>query len=208
VLPPQGEKHGIKTEDNQESPAAAAGSPGAEATGEEIDTLQRADGVEGTSFEPKGDKETPERQRVPREGTLQKKGMGAMQMADDMRNLTQEIAGAFEGRRVSTTALRRDTAAHLKGFQQEMKSLRRDLGRKAADLRHSLSSATASRMQEFQAMHKNIRSGQEERNRQLQEMLAGCRGMLAGFRRDHKAATNHWQQMAFTLAKRRAGASR
>jgi len=176
--------------------------------GKKIDTLQRADGVEGTSFEPKGDKETPERQRVPREGTLQKKGMGAMQMADDMRNLTQEIAGAFEGRRVSTTALRRDTAAHLKGFQQEMKSLRRDLGRKAADLRHSLSSATASRMQEFQAMHKNIRSGQEERNRQLQEMLAGCRGMLAGFRRDHKAATNHWQQMAFTLAKRRAGASR
>jgi hypothetical protein len=134
--------------------------------------------------------------------------MGAMRMADDMRNLTQEIASAFEGRTASAAALRRDTAAHLKGFQQEMKGLRRDLGRKAANLRQFLSAATASRMQEFRAMHENIRVGQEARNRHLQEMLAGCREMVCGFRRDHKAATHHWQQMALTLAKRRAGASR
>jgi len=177
--------------------------------GERIVMLQRADGVEGIpSFEPKAAEEAPDRQRVPHEGVPQEKRMGAMRMADDMRSLTQEIASAFEGRTMSAAALRRDTAAHLKGFQQEMKGLRRDLGGKAADLRQSLSAATASRMQEFRTMHKNIRDGQEARSRHLQEMLAGCRGMLSDFRRDHTAATHHWQQMAFTLAKRRVGASR
>ena len=176
--------------------------------GERIDTLQRADDVEGIPFEPKDAEEVPERQRVPREGAPQEGKMGAMRMADDMRNLTQEISSAFEGRTATAAALRRDTAAHLKGFQQEMKGLRRDLGRKAADLRQSLSAATASRMQEFRAMHENIRVGQEARSRHLQEMLAGCREMLSGFRRDHKAAAHHWQQMGLTLAKRRAGASR
>ncbi|MEI8191646.1 MAG: hypothetical protein WCI75_18180, partial [candidate division NC10 bacterium] len=179
-----------------------------EPQGERIDTLQRADDVEGIPFEPKDAEEVPERQRVPREEGPQEGRMGAMRMADDMRNLTQEIFSAFEGRRASAAALRRDTAAHLKGFQQEMKGLRRDLGGKAADLRQFLSTATASRMQEFRVMHENIRVGQEARSRHLQEMLAGCRGMLSDFRRDHKGATHHWQQMARTLAKKRAGASR
>lgn len=179
-----------------------------EPQGERIDTLQRADDVEGISFEPKDAEEVPERQRVPREGAPQEGRMGAMRMADDMRNLTQEISSVFEGRAASAAALRRDTAAHLKGFQQEMKGLRHDLGRKAADLRQSLSAGTASRMQEFRAMHENIRVGQEARSRHLQEMLTGCREMLCGFRRDHKAAMHHWQQMGLRLAKRRAGASR
>ena len=175
---------------------------------ERIVMLQRADGVEGVPpFEPKAAEETPERQRVPLQGVPQEKRMGAMQMADDMRNLTQEIVGAFEGRTASAKALRRDTAAHLKGFRHEMKGLRRDLGRKSADLRHFLSAATASRMQEFRAMHENIRIGQEARSRHLQEMLAGCRETLSGFRGDHEAATQHWQKMAHTLAKKRAGGS-
>ena len=117
-----------------------------------------------------------------------------MGMADDMRNLAQEIVNSFDTRVARVAALRDETAAKLKEF-------RHDLRRKAADLKRFLSNAETSRMSDFRAMHQGIRARQEERNR-------GVGDMMGGFRREREAAASHWQNMAATMLKRRASATR
>jgi len=134
--------------------------------------------------------------------------IGTMGMADDMRNLAQEIANSFDTRVATVATLRQETAAMLKGFRQEMKNVQHELRRKAADLKRFLGNAAASRMRDFRAMHQSIsarleavRARQEERNREVGDMMGG-------FRRDREAAAGHWQNMAATLLKRRASATR
>jgi len=120
--------------------------------------------------------------------------IGTMGMADDMRNLAQEIANSFDTRVATVATLRQETAAMLKEF-------RHDLRRKAADLKRFLSNAETSRMSDFRAMHQGIRARQEERNREVGDMMGG-------FRREREAAASHWQNMAATMLKRRASATR
>ncbi len=89
----------------------------------------------------------------------------------------------------------------LHGFRQELKTVQMDLRRKAADLKRFLGNAAASRMSDFREMHQGIRARQEERNREVGDMMGG-------FRRDREAAASHWQNMAATMLKRRAGVTR
>jgi len=135
-----------------------------------------------------------------------------MGMADDMRNLAQEIANSFDTRVATVATLRQETAAMLKEF-------RHDLRRKAADLKRFLSNAETSRMSDFRAMHQGIRARQEERSGETAELMNRFhRGseqraqevgsMLAGFRREQKAMAGHWQNMGATMAKKRASATR
>ena len=119
---------------------------------------------------------------------------GTTRMADDMRNLAQEIINSFDARVGRVKALKHETAAMLKGFRD-------DFRRKAADLKRFLSNAEASRMREFRTMHQGIMARQEERNGEVA-------GMLGGFRRENEAAASHWQHMAAAMAKRRATATR
>ena len=114
-----------------------------------------------------------------------------MGMADDMRNLAQEIVNSFDTRVARVAALRDETAAKLKEF-------RHDLRRKAADLKRFLSNAETSRMSDFRAMNEGIRARQGERNREVASMLGG-------FRRENGAAAGHWRNMAATMAMKRAG---
>ena len=127
--------------------------------------------------------------------------IGTMGMADDMRNLAQEIANSFDTRVATEATLRQETVAMLKGFRQEMKNVHHELRRKAADLKRFLGNAAASRMSDFRAMHQGIRARQEERNREVGDMMGG-------FRREREAAASHWQNMAATMLKRRASATR
>ncbi len=127
--------------------------------------------------------------------------IGTMRMADDMRNLAQEIANSFDTRVATVATLRQETTAMMKGFRQEMKNVQHELGRKAADLKRFLGNAAASRMSDFRAMHQGIRARQEERNREVVDMMVG-------FRREREAAASHWQNMAATMLKRRASATR
>ena len=127
--------------------------------------------------------------------------IGTKRMADDMRNLAQEIANSFDTRVATVATLRQETAAMLKGFRQEMKNVHHELRRKAADLKRFLGHAAASRMSDFRAMHQGIRARQEERNREVGDMMGG-------FRREREAAASHWQNMAATMLKRRASATR
>jgi DNA-binding transcriptional MocR family regulator len=120
--------------------------------------------------------------------------VGTMRMADDMRNLAQEIANSFDTRVATVATLRQETAAMLKGFRHELRQ-------KAADLKRFLGHAAASRMSDFRAMHQGIRARQEERNREVGDMMGG-------FRREREAAASHWQNMAATMLKRRASATR
>jgi len=127
-----------------------------------------------------------------------------MTLAGDMRDLAQEIANSFDARVASVAALKQQTAATMKDARQQMKHLRHDLRQKAADLKRFLGTSESSRLRDFRAMHEGIRAGQEARSQQLGGMLAGCREMMSGFRRDHEAAGAHWRGMATTMAKRRA----
>lgn len=131
-----------------------------------------------------------------------------MGTAEGMRNLTQQIADSFDARVARVAALRQETAAKLKGFRQGMKNLQHELRRKAADLRRFLGTNESSRLRDFRAMHEGIQAGQEVRSRQLGGMLAGCREMVSGFRREHEAAIVHWQNMSARLAIKRASAGR
>jgi len=127
--------------------------------------------------------------------------IGTKRMADDMRNLAQEIANSFDTRVATVATLRQETAAMLKGFRQEMKNVHHELRRKAADLKRFLGHAAASRMSDFRAMHQGIRARQEERNREVGDMMGG-------FRQEREAAASQWQNMAATMLKRRASATR
>ncbi|MBI3780988.1 MAG: hypothetical protein HY278_08040 [candidate division NC10 bacterium] len=131
-----------------------------------------------------------------------------MGTAEGMRNLTQQIANAFEARVARVADLRQETAAKLKGFRQGMKNVQHELRRKAADLRRFLGTTESSRLRDFQEMHEGIQAGQEVRSRQLGGMLAGCREMVSGIRREREAAVGHWQSMAVALAWKRGSASR
>ncbi len=153
-------------------------------------------------------KKAPEPFRFSQEGSSQEGSVGTMRMADDMRITAQEIMKSFETRVAGVAALRQETGAKLKGFRQEMKNVRHELGRRAADLKRFLGNAAASRMRDFRAMHQGIRAAQEARSRQVGEMLSACRGMLSGFRREHEAAASHWQTMAATMVRMRASATR
>jgi hypothetical protein len=113
---------------------------------------------------------------------------------EDMRNLGQEIVNSFDARVARVKALGQETAALLTGFHDEMKQ-------KAADLKRFLKQSEASRMRDFKAMHEGIRTRQEERNREVANMLGG-------FRRENEAAHGHWRNMAATMARRRASFAR
>jgi len=135
------------------------------------------------------------------EGVSQEGRAGTMRRADDMRNLAQETINSFDARVATRAAVRHETAGKLNGFRQELKNVRHELRRKAADLKRFLGNAAASRMRDFRAMHQSIRARQEERNREVA-------GMMSDFRREREAAASHWQNMAVTMLKRRASVTR
>jgi len=135
------------------------------------------------------------------EGVSQEGRAGTMRRADDMRNLAQETINSFDARVATRAAVRHETAGKLNGFRQELKNVRHELRRKAADLKRFLGNAAASRMRDFRAMHQGIRARQEERNREVA-------GMMSDFRREREAAASHWQNMAVTMLKRRASVTR
>ena len=142
------------------------------------------------------------------EGVSQEGRAGTMRRADDMRNLAQETINSFDARVATRAAVRHETAGKLNGFRQELKNVRHELRRKAADLKRFLGNAAASRMRDFRAMHQSIRARleairarQEERNREVA-------GMMSDFRREREAAASHWQNMAATMLKRRASVTR
>lgn len=117
-----------------------------------------------------------------------------MGMADEMRELVQEIQASHGARADRVTAIRQETAEMLKGF-------RRRLGAMAAELRRFLGHAESSRMEAFRAMFQEIQARQRERNR-------GTHGLMAGFQREREAMAAHWRRMAATMAKRRAARAR
>lgn len=153
-------------------------------------------------------KRAPERVHFfPQEGASHEGEVGTMTLAEDMRDLAQEIANSFDARVARVAALKQETAAKIKEGRQQMKRLQHELGQKAANLKRFLSTSESARLRDFRAMHEGIQAGQEARSRQLGGMLAGCREMMSGFQRENQAAAAHWRGMATTMAKRRASAT-
>jgi len=117
-----------------------------------------------------------------------------MGMADDMRNLVQEIRASRETRADRLAALRRETTDMLNGF-------RRELGEMAAGLRRFLDSTESARRQCFRATLEGIKARQRERNR-------GTHGLMDGFRRERETMASHWRNMTAGMTKKRAGVTR
>lgn len=134
--------------------------------------------------------------------------IGTMTLAEDMRDLGQEIVNSFDTRVARVAALRDETVAKLKDGRQQMKRLQRELKQKATDLKRFLTTSESTRLRDFRAMHEGIQAGQEARSQQLGGMLAGCREMMSGFRRENQAAAAHWRGMATTMARKRTSAVR
>lgn len=160
-------------------------------------------------------KKPPKMFTVTPEGVSQERRAGTMRRADDMRNLAQETINAFDARvgtraalRQRVAALRQETAAKLKGFQQELTTVRHTLRRKAADLKRSLGNAAVSRMRDFRAMHQGIRARMEAIKTRQEERDREVAGMLSGFRQEREAAAAHWRTMTAAMLKRRASVTR
>jgi hypothetical protein len=141
--------------------------------------------------------------------------IGTMGRAEDMRRLGEDTINSFDARvatraavRQSVAAMRHETAGKLNGFRQELKNVRHELRRKAADLKRFLGNAAASRMRDFRAMHQSIRDCLEAVRARQEERSREVAGMMSDFRREREAAAGHWQNMAATMLKRRASATR
>ena len=155
----------------------------------------------------KSAKKAPKMFTVSHEGAEEGR-IGTMRRAEDMRKLAEDTINSFDTREVARVALKQEVATTLHGFRQELKTVQMDLRRKAADLKRFLGNAAASRTRDFQALHRAIGARLEAITARQQERNREVGDMMGGFRRDREAAASHWQNMAATMLKRRAGVTR
>lgn len=132
-----------------------------------------------------------------------------------MHHLAQQMIEGFETRADKRAALRQEAAgwlreatARLRDFRRGMHTVREELGHKARDLRRFLETTTSARMRDFRALRQAIRTDQEARRREREARSREVARLLSGFGQDRGAAAHHWQGMAFTMAKKRAGFAR
>jgi len=114
-----------------------------------------------------------------------------MGMADDMRNLAQEIHASYDARVAWVATLRRETAEMLRGFQRDHREM-------ATALRRSLAEAESQRKGDFKAMFGGIQQRVVALRRETSELLTG-------FQREREAMASHWQNLTATMARKRAG---
>lgn len=129
-------------------------------------------------------------------------------LGEAMHHLAQQIIEGFETRADKRAALRQEAAGWLRDFRRGMHTVREELGHKARDLRRFLDTTTSARMRDFRALRQAIRTDQEARRREREARSREVAGLLSGFGQDRGAAAHHWQGMAFTIAKKRAGFAR
>lgn len=141
--------------------------------------------------------------------SFERKEIGTMGMADDMRRLAEEMMSAFDARLARVAILRQETVEKLNGFRQAMKNVQHELRRKAADLKRFLGNTETSRMREFRTMHQgirahheNIRARQEERNTEVAGMRDRFHREQEAMHREMGAMAGHWRTLAFTKARR------
>lgn len=110
-------------------------------------------------------------------------GDGDGTMTGEMGSLAEDIVRSFDVRMERLAAIRDQTAEQLDGVRREMQAMAEDLRAKAGALRRLLSDAEASR-----------RSTTGE--------------LMAGFRRGHHANSATWGDLAATMRRKRAEATR
>lgn len=113
-----------------------------------------------------------------------------MGMADDLRNLGQEMAASYDARVAGIATLRRETAEMLKGFQRDHREM-------ATALRRSLAEAESQRRRDFKPMFRAIQQRVAALRRETSDLLAG-------FRQEIQEAASAWQNVASTMARKRA----
>ncbi|MBI4396288.1 MAG: hypothetical protein HY548_04275 [Elusimicrobia bacterium] len=103
-----------------------------------------------------------------------------------VKTLCEDISHSFEDRQARLKDLREGTTTQLQEFRKEFKE--------QAQLR----------AKEFKVFFQDLKNQQEERSEEVAAFLGNVRKELAGFRSQFQQASDHWQHMCQSLAKKRA----
>lgn len=120
-----------------------------------------------------------------------------MGMADEMRNLAQEIRASYDARKAWIANLKEETAEMLEGFQRDHRETATALKRLLAKAQRLLAEAESRRKGDFRARFGAIQQRVAALRRETSDLLAG-------FRCEMQELASAWQNMVSTMARKRA----
>ena len=112
-----------------------------------------------------------------------------MEMAEDMKNLAEDIAASYDVRVKALGQLVTDTHEMLDRFSKEQKEM-------AAALKDALAKGESVRKEDFQKMLNDIRIRQKERKREIDDLLKG-------FREEQGRMASEWRKLTATMEKKK-----
>ena len=94
-----------------------------------------------------------------------------MPLAEDMKNVVEDIISSYQARIQSIEAIFDTTGQLLEGFQESLLDTRQEREKINAELRENLARNESLRKKDFDNMMRNILSAQEEREKQVRSLL-------------------------------------
>ena len=130
-----------------------------------------------------------------------------MGIADDIKNLGEDIAGSYDMRVKAIGVLVKDTHKMLKGFQNEHKEM-------AANLRRGLEQGEADRLNAFKSMMAEIQEGVKEIENTTRKLMGDIQArqkernaevadLLEAFKTERENMAANWQALTATMVERR-----
>jgi len=113
-----------------------------------------------------------------------------MGIAEDMKNLAEDIAASYDVRVKALGQLVTDTHGMLDRFSKEQKEM-------AAAMEDALAKGESVRKEDFQKMLKDIQTRQKEREREVDDLLKG-------FREEQEKMASEWQKLTTTMKGKRS----
>ena len=94
-----------------------------------------------------------------------------MPLADDMRNIAEDVVSSYQTRIQSIGTLFDSTGRLLEGFQDGLLDTREERGKINAELRENLAKNESLRKKDFDNMMQDILSAQDQREKQVRSLL-------------------------------------
>jgi hypothetical protein len=112
-------------------------------------------------------------------------------IAEDMKNLAEDIAASYDVRVKALGQLVTDTHGMLDRFSKEQKEM-------AAAMEDALAKGESVRKEDFQKMLKDIQTRQKEREREVDDLLKG-------FREEQEKMASEWEKLTALMEEKRSG---
>ena len=103
--------------------------------------------------------------------TSPQKGTKAMPLAEDMKNIVENIISSYEARIESIERIFYTTGQLLEGFQERLLDTREEREKVNAELRENLAKNESLRKKDFDNMMQDILSAQDQREKQVRSLL-------------------------------------